>query len=135
MPSVFGLCYNLPKPLHNAGEGNTFTGQAQARRAGAKRLMQEYGDTLVCVRYRYDEIRQVRLKTVELVVEVKGWTPPPAKFADNKIVAVRIAYNESAMKQLAKNAGGRWDPAVKLWRISYGKIKGTLLEKHIILDA
>lgn len=32
-------------------------------------------------------------------------------------------------------ARGRWDPEVKLWFIRYGKIKGTVLEKHIVLDA
>lgn len=36
---------------------------------GSKRLVELYGDRLLCVRYRYDENRGVRLKTVELVVE------------------------------------------------------------------
>jgi len=31
--------------------------------------------------------------------------------------------------------GGKWDPDVKLWYIQHEKIKGTELEKHIILDA
>ncbi len=31
--------------------------------------------------------------------------------------------------------GGKWDPDVKLWYIQYGKIKGTELEKHMIVDA
>lgn len=102
---------------------------------GTKKLVDQYGAALVCVRYRYDEIRRVRVKTVELIVEAKDWNPPPAKFADNAIVAVCIAYTEDTLKQLAKAAGGRWDPAVKLWRVLYGKIKGTPLEKHIVLDA
>jgi hypothetical protein len=33
------------------------------------------------------------------------------------------------------SAGGKWASAVKLWYIPYGKIKGTELEKHILLDA
>lgn len=102
---------------------------------GTKKLLNEYGDSLICVRYRYDAIRQLRFKTVELVVETKGWTPPPAKFSDHEIVPVHIAYTEEALKQMAKNANGRWDPKAKLWRIPYGKVKGTLLEKHLILDA
>jgi len=48
---------------------------------------------------------------------------------------MRITYAETAMKRLAKTMGGRWDPDVKLWYIPFGKIKGTELEKHIILDA
>ncbi|HET6420641.1 MAG TPA: hypothetical protein VFG19_10820 [Geobacteraceae bacterium] len=39
------------------------------------------------------------------------------------------------MKRMAKAAGGKWDPEKRLWLIQYGKIKGTLLEKHIIVDA
>lgn len=36
---------------------------------GTKRLLQQYGDQLVCVRYRYDRAKQRRYKTVELIVE------------------------------------------------------------------
>jgi hypothetical protein len=36
---------------------------------------------------------------------------------------------------MAKAMGGKWNPDVKLWYIQYGNIKGTELEKHIILDA
>ena len=39
---------------------------------GTKRLVEKYGDSLLCVRYRYDEIRGIRLKTVEIVVEEKA---------------------------------------------------------------
>jgi hypothetical protein len=102
---------------------------------GTKRLLEKYGDSLVCVRYRYDEASCTRLKTVEVIVEKKDWTPPPPRFAANELVPVRIAYAESALKQMAKAAGGRWDPEARLWFISYGKIKKTALEKHIILDA
>ena len=35
---------------------------------GTKQLLAQYGDTLVCVRYRYDEQRKKRFKTVELIV-------------------------------------------------------------------
>jgi hypothetical protein len=36
---------------------------------------------------------------------------------------------------MAKALGGRWDPDVKLWYIPKEKVKGTELEKDIILDA
>jgi hypothetical protein len=50
-------------------------------------------------------------------------------------VPVRIATAETSFKKLAGASGGRWDPEEKLWLIQYGKIQGTPLEKHIILDA
>jgi hypothetical protein len=42
---------------------------------GTKKLMKEYGDRLICVRYRYDNETQMRYKTVELVVDTTHWTP------------------------------------------------------------
>ena len=43
---------------------------------GAKKLLAQYGEQLVCVRYRYDDQRQKRLKTVELIVEEEEWSAP-----------------------------------------------------------
>ena len=101
---------------------------------GTKALVDIYGDALVCVRYRYDEESRTRIKTVEIIVEKTDWTPPP-KFADDSLVPVQIAYTEDMLKSLAKAAGGRWNPEKRVWFIVYGKVKGTELEKHIVLDA
>jgi hypothetical protein len=101
---------------------------------GTKKLMSEYGDALVCVRYRYDRASCMRAKTVEIIVEKKAWTPPPM-ISDSALVPVRIGFEESALREQARAAKGRWDPTIKLWFIHYGKIKGTDLEKHIALDA
>jgi hypothetical protein len=48
---------------------------------------------------------------------------------------VRIGFVESGLRESAKAAKGRWDPEKKLWFVQYGRIKGTVLEKHIVLDA
>ena len=37
--------------------------------AGTKALLARYGKSLLCVRYRYDEVTRQRLKTVELIVQ------------------------------------------------------------------
>lgn len=100
---------------------------------GTKKLAAEYGEALVCVRYRYDRATCTRAKTVEIIVEKKAWTPP--QIPDNTLVPVRIDFSDSALREKAKAARGRWDPEVRLWFIRYGKIKGTNLEKHIVLDA
>jgi hypothetical protein len=42
---------------------------------GTRRLMEKYGDSLLCVRYRYDEKRGLGLKTAEIIVEAKPGTP------------------------------------------------------------
>jgi hypothetical protein len=36
---------------------------------GAQQLLAQYGNRLVCVRYRYEAQQQKRVKTVELIVE------------------------------------------------------------------
>ena len=102
---------------------------------GTKALVEKYGDALVCVRYRYDEATRTRIKTVELIVEKKELASPGQKIADEALVPVQIAYAETALIKMAKAMGGRWDSEVRLWYIQLGKIKGTELEKHIILDA
>ena len=102
---------------------------------GTKALHAKYGDSLVCVRYRYDEARGKRFKTVELIVDEKDWTPPPVRFAETDLVPVLITYAEQALQEKARAAGGTWNPKKKVWFIRYGKIKGTVLEKHILLDA
>jgi hypothetical protein len=102
---------------------------------GTKKLAAEYGDALVCVRYRYDEKSSMRFKTVELIVEYRPWTAPAPKFADADLVPVYIGFTDTESREIAKAAKGRWDPDQKLWLIRYGRIKGTDLEKHILLDA
>jgi len=101
---------------------------------GTKALVEKYGDDLVCVRYRYDEASRIRLKTVEIIVEKKQ-LPPAQGTPDNEIVPVQIAFGAKELGKMARSAGGNWDAEVKLWYIQYGNIKGTELEKHILLDA
>ena len=105
---------------------------------GTKALVEQYGDALVCVRYRYDEASRTRIKTVELIVDKKELTPSrkkQQKIEDETVVPVRIEYGEKQLGKMARCAGGKWNPEVKLWYIQYGNIKGTELEQHIILDA
>jgi len=64
---------------------------------GTKKLVAIYGERLVCVRYRYDAKRQVRHKTVELIVETTRWNlrARHARRRPDDMVAVRIDYAES----------------------------------------
>jgi hypothetical protein len=101
---------------------------------GTKRLVEKYGDALVCVRYRYDEKRGVRLKTVEIVVDEKT-DNPLARLRDGDIVPVIVPFTEKALRERLKAAGGRWDPKEKLWRVPYGAIRGNAeLEERILME-
>ncbi|WP_239031691.1 hypothetical protein [Geomonas diazotrophica] len=100
---------------------------------GTKRLVAKYGQALLCVRYRYDRVRGVRLKTVELVLEEKAW-PMPTRHGDTAVVALQVAYTERALREKLKAAGARWDPVEKVWRVSFSSIQGTELEARVLKD-
>lgn len=101
---------------------------------GTKRLVEQYGKSLLCVRYRYDEKRGVRLKTVELVVEEKPFRPC-LRYRDDEMVSVIVAYTETDLRDMLKKAGGRWEPEEKIWRVPYGAIRGNSdLEERILKD-
>jgi hypothetical protein len=77
---------------------------------GAKKFLAQYGDCLVCVRYRQDEQRKKRFKTVELIVEERPWTPPPPRRGAESIVLVKVAFSERALRQQIKEAAGGMEP-------------------------
>ena len=94
---------------------------------GTKKLVTQYGERLVCVRYRYDAVAQLRYKTVELVIEELPWHPaqrgrqrsegpgrPPV------LVGLRVQFHEEQVRKRVKDAGGRWLPEKKLWVVPLG---------------
>jgi hypothetical protein len=67
------------------------TAASQVGPEGTKQLLAQYGERLICVRYRYDAQRRKRFKTVELVVAEREWEPPPPRFALDQMVGLRVA--------------------------------------------
>lgn len=94
------------------------------------RLKEKYGDALLCVRYRFDEIRQVKVKTVELIVDEKPLLMP--RFSNEEMVPVAVAYDEVELRQQLRRMKGRWEPEIKMWFVRYGLIRGTELEERIM---
>ena len=62
----------------------------QPGQKGTQKLLDHYGSQLVCVRDHYDEQRQRRLKTVELIVEEVKWKPKPKPISGDIIVGIHI---------------------------------------------
>ena len=87
---------------------------------GAKQLREQYGEQLVCVRYRYDETTKERWKTVELIIEKSAWEPPPPTWPADTLVTRRVAAQERAVRRQVKAAGGKWNPKEVVWELSYG---------------
>jgi hypothetical protein len=97
---------------------------------GTKRLLEQYGERLLCVRYRYDETRKARFKTVELIVEERPWEPP-FRFRDGDLAPVAVKFDETDLRERLRKARAKWDPEAKVWMVPYGKIRGTVLETRI----
>ena len=97
---------------------------------GAKGLRAEYGERLVCVRYRYNTQQQKRYKTVELVVAAEQWTPPTQPTAPEQIVAIRVSAPERTVRQQVKQAGGQWDPQRGVWTLRYDRVVALGLSKE-----
>ena len=87
----------------------------QPGQRGAKKFLAQYGDRLVCVRYRSDAQRRKRFKTVELIVEEWPWTPPPPRRTDDSVVLVKVAFSERGLRRHVKEAGGVWNPDKQAW--------------------
>lgn len=101
---------------------------------GTKKLVAQYGDALICVRYRYDAETRKQVKTAEIIVSESDWTPPPAKYAASELVPLRIGLAEKPLQEQARAVGGRWDRKQQVWFVRYGCIAGTRLEKLIIVE-
>lgn len=95
---------------------------------GTKKLIAEYGDQLVCIRYRYDPQKKKRYKTVELIVEEIDWKP---KRKPDAVVEVKVEWGEAELGRQVKQAGGKWNPAKKVWEMRYDRAAELGLEGRI----
>ena len=99
---------------------------------GTKQLLAEYGDRLICVRYRYDAQRKKRLKTVELLVAERDWEAPSPPLAHDRMVGLRVAFAEVAVRDQVKQAGGTWNPERRVWRLRYDRVVALGLIDRIV---
>jgi hypothetical protein len=90
---------------------------------GTLGLVERFGDALLCVRYRYDEIRDMRIKTVEIIVEEKPGRGKP-RIRETDMVLVEVPFTMKALRERLKGVGAKWDPVQKLWRVRWGLIRG-----------
>ncbi len=102
---------------------------------GAKQLRDRYGDRLVCVRYRYDETKKQRWKTVELIIEKSDWEPPTPRQPEAAVVAIQVAAQEREVRRQVKAVGGKWNPRKVVWELSYGQVVTLGLTDRIVTRA
>ncbi len=95
---------------------------------GTKRLVGQYGERLLCVRYRYDAVQRKRFKTVELIIEESRWLPP---MRPDQMVVIRIDNQDQALKRRILAVRGIWNGNVKVWALPYAKVLELGLEDKI----
>ena len=99
---------------------------------GTKHLSRQYGDRLICVRYRYDEETKKRYTTVELIVSEEPWKTFGLK--PDSIVRLKIAWDEIDLRQKIKDSGGRWSKKTKTWKLPYKTARKLGLAKRIVVE-
>ena len=104
--------------------------------AGTRKFVERYGERLVCVRYRYDAAKGCRHKTVELIVDTVPWASNSrrARRRDEEMVAVRIGYGETDLRERAKRLGAIWRPNHKLWEMRWLDAKRLGIADRITPD-
>jgi len=122
---------STPKPHAHRPYAMTVTRRKlQPGEPGTRKLFAEYGAKLVCVRYRYNVANKRRIKTIELVIEEAPWEPNPQKIPVNKIMRLRIKYDEMALREQVKAAGGKWNG--QAWELRYQEVLRLGLVERII---
>jgi hypothetical protein len=88
---------------------------------GTRKLVERFGERLLRVRYLYDADAGRRYKTVELIVSSAPWRPRARgpRRRDEEMVAVRIAFHETELRERAKRLGALWRPAHRLWEMRW----------------
>lgn len=93
---------------------------------GTLKYVQKYGDSLVCIRYRYDADKNLCYTTAELIVETRTWLQKSKNtsvpLSDEKstdqivksdhedtLLSIRIGYEELELRELVTSAGGKWN--------------------------
>lgn len=90
---------------------------------GTRRLLRDWGERLVCVRYRYNAARNMRLKTVEIVVDEAAW-----KRKSDADCGVEVRSWEKELRDAIVAAGGRWNRELGMWILAKGKARRLGLE-------
>lgn len=93
---------------------------------GTQRLLEQYGDALVCVRYRHDSKDLHRWTTVELVIERR-----PVQGAKDPWLWVRVEPNEFKILTALRATGARWSHKDQLWKARRSAVVGLGLDARV----
>jgi len=99
---------------------------------GSQKWQKLYGDKLLCVRYKYDDQKNKRITTIELIADEQEWQPNTTFIPKNKIVHLQIKYGEIDLARKVKSLGGKWNKEKKVWEIAYRFVQALGLSNRIV---
>jgi hypothetical protein len=101
---------------------------------GTPKLLARYGERLLRVRYQYDAKRGLRHKTVELIVDSVPWSPRQrnARREPYDMVALRIEFSVTALREQIKSAGGIWRHKQRLWEVDWKTVRELGLQARVV---
>ena len=103
-----------------------------AGQPGTQKWIKRFGRDLVAVRYKYDEVTNKKTVTVELVAEVQDWQKNLNRIPKNKIVKIKIDYDEIELRQKIKTYGAIWNKTEKIWELKYDIVQALGLTERIV---
>lgn len=113
-------------PTEPSGRPDKVVKKLAPGQPGTVRLLEQYGDALVCVRHRHDAHDLHRWTTVELIVD-----HGPVRGARDPQLWVRIGRLERSLQDAVRAAGGRWSPREQLWQIRRSVVHSLGLNSRV----
>lgn len=104
---------------------------------GTKRYQNQYGEQLVCVRYRQDENKKYRYTTVELLISkrpILGGYFPEISPHPNSLVWIKIPFKDIEHRKKIIQMGGQWSNDKKMWKLLCRKVRELGLESRIVTN-
>jgi len=95
---------------------------------GTLKLLRQYGNALLCVRYREDGRGRRRYTTVELVID-EG--PVQRRYPDRTIVQVRMPLGDNELRARAMKLGAWWDAPTRTWHMSMKLARSLGLQAQV----
>jgi hypothetical protein len=99
---------------------------------GTKKLVDIYGDKLVCVRYRKDDQRNRNVKTIELIIDENAFSTNASEISMNKLLCLDVKEEEALLGRAIRSEGGKWNRKAGVWELPYKKVLALGLEGRIV---
>jgi len=103
---------------------------------GAIKLAEQYGERLVCVRYRHDPTGRHRYTTVELVV-ARSLVKPRSERQQQRpkklqVVALRLGGTENELRKVVLAHGGVWNSKARIWYLDRSTAQALGLLNRVV---